>query len=559
MKRNILRTVTVGFLLAASLSGNAYAAGWVKNDTGWWYDNGNNTYPASSWMLIGGQWYHFDENGYMDTGFVYDQGTTYYCYESGAMAVGWVWIDEWYHFGENGAMDRGRWIGDYYVKADGRMARSQEVDGYWVDENGKWVPGKKSNKTEKAKEEVKEKATEEVKKEETKKETKEEKSVSETSSDPVQDVVQNPDSTLSISGHTELKGKYDVGTSLSLNGVIQSNYNIETVTVNLRVNYMGVYDYTRTYPVNGKQINLEDLDLSYFDTTRFTGSAASYCFTVTAKDASGTERELVRDYFNMKYMNRVQITFEDSEKIQTTMEEGTNFEVNGIARSNYPISDVIVTVYSAWDNSVVARGWAEPFTLEYDLANLQEYFDFEALEPGNYRYTISISVGSHSKTPVNERFTVTETASSDIVMYSINARFEDSEDGTLITNGFRPFDERILSDASGRIKRKYSNAHPCVEFKWEKNPSDIRGNHVYAHSDGKVTAVNKTEGIVEINCRNGYTIKYSGMTELHVREGVRVDENTTVGEIPENGSIAVYLYNDKGESLNIADYLDKDF
>ena len=36
-----------------------------------------------------------------------------------------------------------QWIGAYYVKEDGTMARSEWVDNgrYYVDENGVWVQG----------------------------------------------------------------------------------------------------------------------------------------------------------------------------------------------------------------------------------------------------------------------------------------------------------------------------------------------------------------------------------------------------------------------------------
>lgn len=66
---------TLSGVLAAftisSLSGTtAFAAGWVLDDTGWWYDNGNGTWPSQSWQWLDGnqdgtaECYYFDENGY---------------------------------------------------------------------------------------------------------------------------------------------------------------------------------------------------------------------------------------------------------------------------------------------------------------------------------------------------------------------------------------------------------------------------------------------------------------------------------------------------------------
>lgn len=58
----------------------------------------------------------------------------------GIPATGWMEIDSyWYYFNEDGIMQSNCWIGNYYVKANGTMARSELVDGkYYVDENGVW-------------------------------------------------------------------------------------------------------------------------------------------------------------------------------------------------------------------------------------------------------------------------------------------------------------------------------------------------------------------------------------------------------------------------------------
>ena len=74
---------------------------WEKDSKGWWYRHANGTYTRNDWELIDGKWYHFDNSGYMETS---------------------------------------KWIGNYYVKADGTMAKSEWVDGnkYYVDANGVW-------------------------------------------------------------------------------------------------------------------------------------------------------------------------------------------------------------------------------------------------------------------------------------------------------------------------------------------------------------------------------------------------------------------------------------
>lgn len=78
-------------------------AQWKKNDKGWWYEEADGSYPTNQWRFINNKWYYFDNIGYML---------------------------------EN------RWVGNYYVGADGAMLVSTSTpDGYYVDANGKWIEG----------------------------------------------------------------------------------------------------------------------------------------------------------------------------------------------------------------------------------------------------------------------------------------------------------------------------------------------------------------------------------------------------------------------------------
>lgn len=93
--------VAVSALLALPVM--AADAQWKRNDKGWWYEEANGAYPTNQWKLINNKWYYFDNIGYML---------------------------------EN------RWVGNYYVGADGAMLVSTSTpDGYYVDANGKWVEG----------------------------------------------------------------------------------------------------------------------------------------------------------------------------------------------------------------------------------------------------------------------------------------------------------------------------------------------------------------------------------------------------------------------------------
>ena len=64
---------------------------------------------------------------------------------SGAMVTGWQLIDDnWYYFETDyGAMVTGWQVidgKDYYFYDDGAMAHDTVIDGYYVNEDGAWVP-----------------------------------------------------------------------------------------------------------------------------------------------------------------------------------------------------------------------------------------------------------------------------------------------------------------------------------------------------------------------------------------------------------------------------------
>ena len=166
-KKAIAAVLTAG-MLAGMLSTPVVAAdaGWKKDNTGWWYQNADGSYPKNQWEKIDGAWYYFNEKGYIlqnswkkDT-----DGTWYYLGASGAMkknawiseydkgyekAYMWNWNHEkdsldWYYVGANGAMQTNTWVKDggswYYLKDDGTMHEGGFIEDagktYYVDYNG---------------------------------------------------------------------------------------------------------------------------------------------------------------------------------------------------------------------------------------------------------------------------------------------------------------------------------------------------------------------------------------------------------------------------------------
>lgn len=85
---------------------------WKKNNTGWWYEFSDGTWPANAWIYENNNYYYFNSSGYM----IYQQ---------------WLKIGSyWYYFYGNGAMARNTWI-----------------DNWYVDNGGVWIEGYTSGQT----------------------------------------------------------------------------------------------------------------------------------------------------------------------------------------------------------------------------------------------------------------------------------------------------------------------------------------------------------------------------------------------------------------------------
>lgn len=116
--------------------------GWVKNDTGWWYDLGDGDYFKDCWKLINGSWFRFNERGYaLENQWYHDEANNrwYWLTEGGYMASkAWKFINgKWYYFREDGVMKTG-WIEYqghwYYLNNENGDMISEEyrkIGDYW--------------------------------------------------------------------------------------------------------------------------------------------------------------------------------------------------------------------------------------------------------------------------------------------------------------------------------------------------------------------------------------------------------------------------------------------
>lgn len=77
--------LVLGISLSIVMSFTSFAAGqWQQDNSGWWYQNEDGSYPASILKQINGTWYYFDNTGYMKTGWI-------------------QFSDGWYEFREDGS------------------------------------------------------------------------------------------------------------------------------------------------------------------------------------------------------------------------------------------------------------------------------------------------------------------------------------------------------------------------------------------------------------------------------------------------------------------------
>ena len=134
---NIFGQTFLGFIYSPYYTGEPH---WVEDSTGWWYDNGDGSYPKDRWKLISNKWYYFGSDGYMVTGWIKYKGGWFFCDDSGAMVINWRKVKgKWYFFNENGLMQTG-WISWknnwYYCDETGAMVTGKKTVPAYFDENG---------------------------------------------------------------------------------------------------------------------------------------------------------------------------------------------------------------------------------------------------------------------------------------------------------------------------------------------------------------------------------------------------------------------------------------
>ena len=116
---------------------------WKHNSYGYWYRDGDGSYPKNILRTIDGNTYYFDSYGYIVYDWNYLDGNWYYFNSSGHMMTGWQYLENsWYYFDQKGRMQTGwTWIGNdcYYFYENGTLATNTTIGGNYINSSGKWI------------------------------------------------------------------------------------------------------------------------------------------------------------------------------------------------------------------------------------------------------------------------------------------------------------------------------------------------------------------------------------------------------------------------------------
>jgi|GEM_PF-2989555 len=216
--------------------------------------------------------------------------------------------------------------------------------------------------------------------------------------------VPDPTSKITISGQTIPTGILKLGGNFGIYGTISSNLNIAKVWGGIykqgtetTVQYVEEPPNARTYDLHGKFNNN-----LIFDNL----PAGSYTYRIYAKDSQKTYT-LIDSNFSVGTVDSYMSI--SSESIPSgSLTPGKFFAINGIIKSNLPITKVWGGVYKS-DWTVTAQyAEATPNTTSYDLS---KYFDsqivFNGLAVGSYHYLIKATDTSGKEyTLINSDFQI---------------------------------------------------------------------------------------------------------------------------------------------------------
>ncbi len=97
------------------------ASGWVKQDGSWYYFDGNGNLVKNAWQ---GNYYLKADGKMAQSEWIYDSS-----------------YQAWYYLKSDGSYARNAWQGNYYLKSDGSYARNAWQGNYYLKSDGKMAKG----------------------------------------------------------------------------------------------------------------------------------------------------------------------------------------------------------------------------------------------------------------------------------------------------------------------------------------------------------------------------------------------------------------------------------
>lgn len=120
---------------------------WMSSSSGWWYKWSDGSYANNEWLEIGGVNYYFNASGYLQTGWISLGEDWYYQSSNGAYKSRWITSGgTWYYLNDDGKMAKGEWRDGYYLGASGAWSYKgigswyHNNTGWWYEDSKGWYP-----------------------------------------------------------------------------------------------------------------------------------------------------------------------------------------------------------------------------------------------------------------------------------------------------------------------------------------------------------------------------------------------------------------------------------
>lgn len=190
------------------------------------------------------------------------------------------------------------------------------------------------------------------------------------------------------------------GGVFSITGIVSSgSSNITSLTV-------GVYDSAgklktgKTVSPNTTSYNIANVD-DYI--TFNTLDVGTYKYKITATNSAGTKTLLEKEFTVTDITDTLSIT---GYNYPTSIKKGGVFSITGTVNSgSSKITSLTVGVYDSTGTLKTGRT-VSPNTTSYNVANVDDYIEFNILDVGTYKYKIIATNSSGTKTLLEKEFTV---------------------------------------------------------------------------------------------------------------------------------------------------------